>query len=112
MRGENVFLRDEAHLDVELVEFALEAVGARVFVAEAGRDLEIAVEARHHQQLLVHLRRLRQRVELARMQARGHEEVARAFRRGSRQDRRREFVEARLASCACAASEITSLPRA
>ena len=44
--GEDVLLRDEAHLDVELVELAGRAVGARVLVAEAGRDLEIAVEAR------------------------------------------------------------------
>ena len=64
-----VFLRDEAHLDVELIEFARQAVGARVLVAETGRDLEVAVEARHHQQLLVLLRRLRQRVELAGMDA-------------------------------------------
>jgi hypothetical protein len=64
-RGEHVLLLDEAHLDVELVELARQAIGARVLVAEAGRDLEVAVEARHHQELLVLLRRLRQRVELA-----------------------------------------------
>ena len=52
-RREHIVLLDEAHLDVELVEFAGQAVGARVLVAEAGRDLEIAVEARHHQELLV-----------------------------------------------------------
>ena len=57
---------DEAHLEVELVELARRAVGARVLVAEAGRDLEVAVEAGDHQQLLELLRRLRQRVELAR----------------------------------------------
>ena len=90
---EHVVLRDEAHLEVELVELARQTVGARVLVAEAGRDLEIAVEARHHQQLLVLLRRLRQRVELAGMQARRHEEVARAFGRRSGQDRRLELEE-------------------
>ena len=37
---------DEAHLEVELVELAGRAVGAGVLVAEAGRDLEVAVEAR------------------------------------------------------------------
>jgi uncharacterized protein with PIN domain len=87
---------------IELVEFARRAVGARVFVAEAGRDLEVAVEARHHQQLLELLRRLRQRVELARVQARRHEEVARAFRRGGRQDRRLEFGEALIDHAAAA----------
>ena len=79
-RREHVLLLDEAHFDVELVELAGQAVGARVLVAETRRDLEIAVEARHHQQLLVLLRRLRQRVEFARMNARRHQKVARAFR--------------------------------
>ena len=95
-RREHVFLLDKAHLDVELIELARQAVGARVLVAEARRDLEIAVEARHHQQLLVLLRRLRQRVEFAGMNARRHQEVARAFRRGRRQDRGLEFEEALL----------------
>ena len=95
-RLEDVFLLDEAHFHVELVEFARQAVGARVLVAEAGRDLEVAVEAGDHQQLLILLGGLRQRVELAGMDARGHEEIARAFGRGRRQDRRRELVEARV----------------
>ena len=66
--GENVFLGDKAHLQVELVELARRAVGARVFIAKAGRDLEITVEARHHDQLLELLRGLRQGVELAGVQ--------------------------------------------
>src|SRR3546814_6421037 len=45
-RGEDVVLLDETHLDVELVEFARQPVGARVLVAEAGRDLERAEERR------------------------------------------------------------------
>ena len=71
---EHVLLLDEAHLQVELVELAGRTVGARVLVAEAGRDLEVAVEARDHDQLLELLRRLRQGVELARMHARGHQD--------------------------------------
>ena len=67
-RSEYVFLRDEAHLEVELVEFARRTIGARILVAEAGCNLEIAIEARHHDQLLELLRRLRQRIELARVQ--------------------------------------------
>ncbi len=78
-RLEHVLLRDEAHLEVELVELARRAVGARVLVAEARRDLEVAVEARDHQQLLEHLRRLRERVELARMDPARHQVVARAL---------------------------------
>ena len=95
-RVEHVLLGDEAHLQIELVELAGRAVGARVLVAEARRDLEIAIEARHHDELLELLRRLRQRVELSRMDARRHQIVARAFRRRRGQDRRLEFEEALL----------------
>lgn len=35
-RLEDVFLRGEAHFDIELVEFAGRAVGAGILVAEAG----------------------------------------------------------------------------
>ena len=62
---EDVFLRREAHLQVELRELGL-AVGAQVLVAQAARDLEVALEAGDHQELLVLLRRLRQRVEACR----------------------------------------------
>ena len=95
-RSKHIVLLDKAHLEVELVELARQAVGARVLVAKTRRDLEVAVEARHHQQLLVLLRRLRQRIELARMNPRRHQEVARAFRRRRRQDRGLEFEEALL----------------
>ena len=44
--GEDLVLRRVGHLDVELVELARRAVGARGLVAEARRDLEVAVEAR------------------------------------------------------------------
>ncbi len=93
-RGEHVLLRHEAHLDVELVELARAAVGARVLVAKAGGDLEVPVEAGDHVELLVLLRRLRQGVELAGMQARRHQEVARTLGRGGGQDRRLELGEA------------------
>ncbi|MNV34162.1 hypothetical protein D3C71_1255690 [compost metagenome] len=96
-RGPDIFLGHEAHFDVELVEFAWQTVGTRVFIAEARRDLEVAVETGHHQKLLVLLRRLRQREELAFVDARGNEEVARAFRRGCGEDRRRIFGKAHLA---------------
>src|SRR6202035_5184121 len=38
-RAEHVLLGDEAHLDVELIELAGRAVGARILVAQPGRDL-------------------------------------------------------------------------
>ena len=90
--GEHVFLGDEAHLDVELVELQ-RAIGAQVLVAETGRDLEVAVEAGDHQQLLELLRRLGKRVELARMDARGDQKVARALGAGRGQDRGLELGE-------------------
>ena len=93
--GEDVFLGDEAHLDVELVELQ-RPVSAQVLVAETGGDLEIAIEARDHEQLFELLRGLRQGVEFARMQARRHQEVPRAFGRRSRQDRGLVFEKALL----------------
>ena len=69
----------ERHLDVDLRELGL-AIGAQVLVAEALDDLEVAVEPADHQDLLEDLRRLRQRVELARVHAARHEVVARALR--------------------------------
>ena len=84
---------DERHLDVELGEFRL-PVGAKVFVAETAGDLEIAVEARNHQELLVELRRLGQRIEMAGMKAAGDQEVARPLGRAAAQDRRLDLDEA------------------
>ena len=95
-RFEHVLLLDEGHLDIELVELAGGAVGARVFVAEAGRNLEIAVEAGGHDQLLELLRRLRQRVEGARMEPARHQEVARALGRARGQDGRVALHEAQV----------------
>ena len=83
---------DKAHLQVELGKLGL-AVSPQVFVAEAARDLEIAFDARHHQQLLQLLRALRQRIKLAGMQAAGHHEIACAFGRALEQDRRLDLEE-------------------
>ncbi len=71
-RRKNVVLRDEAHLHVELIEFSGQPVSTRVFVPEARCDLEVAVEARHHDELLELLRRLRQRIELPGVKPRRH----------------------------------------
>jgi hypothetical protein len=56
-------------------------VAPRVLVAVAAGELEVLVHARDHEDLLVQLGRLRQSVELARIQARGHEVVAGALGR-------------------------------
>ena len=66
----------ERHLDVDLRELGL-PIGAQVLVAEALHDLEVAIDAADHQDLLEDLRRLRQRVELAR-DARGSARGSRA----------------------------------
>ena len=92
-RIENILLRDEAHLHVQLIEIGGRAVGTGVLVAETGRDLEVFVEPRHHQKLLELLRCLRQGINLARMQARRHDKVTRALRRRGRDDRRLKFVK-------------------
>ena len=72
---DDILLVDERHLAVDLCELRL-SVGPEVFVAEALGDLEITVEATDHEQLLQRLRALRQGVELSRVHARGHYEVA------------------------------------
>ena len=72
---EHVLLLDEAHLEVELRELE-RAVGALRLVPPAARDLVVAVEAAAHQQLLVELRALRQRIERPRLEPERDHEVA------------------------------------
>jgi hypothetical protein len=88
----DVLAVDERHLDVDLRELHL-AVGAQVLVAEAAGDLEILLHARDHEDLLELLGRLRERVELAGVDARRHEVFARAFGRALEQRRRLDLVE-------------------
>src|SRR5258708_1242928 len=65
-QGEHVLLIAERHLQVELCELGL-TVRAQVLVSEAARYLVVALDTGHHQQLLQHLRSLRQSVEAAGM---------------------------------------------
>src|SRR3546814_13061899 len=44
---EDVILRDEAHFEIKLVEFARRTIGTGVFVTKARRALEIAIELRN-----------------------------------------------------------------
>ena len=55
---EHVLDADEGHLEVHLRELEL-TICALVLVAEAANDLEVAIEARDHEQLLHDLWRLR-----------------------------------------------------
>lgn len=84
--GEHLVLADEAGLGVELHELVL-AVGAQILVAQAAGDLEVAVGAADHQQLLVELRALGQGVELAGLLAARHQELAGAFGGGGHEHR-------------------------
>ena len=79
-------LAGKRHLDVDLGELGL-PVGPQVLVAEALHDLEVPIHARNHQDLLEDLRRLRQREELALVDAARHQVVARALGRGLGQNR-------------------------
>ena len=72
--GDDVVLVGERHLGVELHELEL-AVGPQVLVAQAAGDLEVAVEAPDHEQLLEQLGALGQGIERARLQPRGDDEV-------------------------------------
>ena len=90
--AEDVVLVDEARLHVELRELEL-SVGAQVLVAHAARDLVVAIEAADHQELLGDLGTLRQDVELAGLQARRHDELARALRRRRPEQRRLDLAE-------------------
>ena len=84
---------DERHLDVDLRELHL-TVAAEILVAKAPGDLEIFFDARNHEDLLELLGRLRERVELARPDARRHEVFARALGRALEQRRRLDLNEA------------------
>ena len=92
MRSEDVLALHEAHLQVELRELRL-AVGAKVLIAEAARNLEVALEAGDHQELLELLGRLRQRIETAGVHTAGHKVVAGALRRALDEDRRLNLEE-------------------
>jgi hypothetical protein len=92
-QSDDVLLLDEGGFDVELGELGL-AVGAEVLIAVAARDLVVAFHAGDLEQLLEQLRRLRQGVPGARLEASRDEEVAGTFRCGLRQGRGLDLDEA------------------
>ena len=90
--GDDVVLLDEAHLHVELGELRL-PVGAEVLVPVAAGDLVVPLQAADHEQLLEQLGALRQRVEGARPQPRGHHEVPGPLGGGPGEGRRLDLDE-------------------
>ena len=70
----------KTHFNVDLSKFGL-TVGAQILVAEAFCNLIITVEPGNHKQLLIKLRRLRQRVKTPLVNAGRNQIVARAFGR-------------------------------
>jgi hypothetical protein len=86
---------DEGHLEIHLGELEL-AVGALILVAKASGDLEVALAAADHEQLLDDLRGLGQRVERPRVVAARDEEITRTLRGRSSQHRRLDLQEAAL----------------
>ena len=97
--GHDIVLIDKGHFLVHLGELRL-AVSAQVLIAVAAGDLEVAVKAGQHQNLLVQLRALRQGVEMAGLHTAGHQIVTGTFRRGLDQGRGFNFGKVVIAEIA------------
>ena len=89
---ENILHIHKGHFQVDLGEFRL-TVSTEILVTEAACDLDIAVHARNHQQLLVDLRRLGQGIEFAVMHTGRDQIVSRTFRCGLHHHRRFDLDE-------------------
>ena len=79
---EHILLAGKGHLHIHLIELAGRTVTASVLIPETGSNLEIAVKACGHQQLLELLGSLGQGIELAGMLSGGHQIVSCALGRG------------------------------
>ena len=84
-RKDIIFLY-EAHLDINLGKLRL-TVGTQIFIPETSGNLEVPFHSCNHQQLLVDLRRLRQRPETAVVDSGRNQIVTGTFRCRSCQDR-------------------------
>ena len=69
------------------------AISAQVLVAKAVGDLEVAIKTGDHEDLFVELRRLRKRVEAARLQPRGNQKVPGTLGGALNQGRRFDLEE-------------------
>ena len=95
-RLKHIFLGCECHFHIHLVELAGGTVGTGILVTEAGCNLEVAVEAGGHQQLLELLGSLRQSVKLAGVVPGRHEIVTGALGRRRGEDGGSHLQEALL----------------
>ena len=90
---QHFLLRDKAHFQIQLGELRL-PVGAQILITETAGNLEIPFHAGDHQQLFQLLRRLRQGIKTALLQAAGHQIIPRPLRRAFNQDGRLNFQKA------------------
>ena len=84
---EDILLSHEAHLEIQLIELSGRSVCSGILVAEAGGNLEIFIKTGSHEQLLILLRCLGQRIEFSFKFSTGNNIVSGALGRRSTQDR-------------------------
>ena len=84
---EDILLGHEAHLEVQLIELSGRSVCSGILITEAGSNLEILIEAGSHEQLLILLRCLGQRIEFSFKFSAGNNIVSGTLGRRSTQDR-------------------------
>jgi hypothetical protein len=74
-----IFLFDEAHLAIDLVELTWVTIRAWIFISETWSNLEVLIHTTYHEELLVLLWCLRESIEFAMMEARWNEVVSSSF---------------------------------
>ena len=84
---EDILLGHEAHLEVQLIELSGRSVCSGILITEAGSDLEIFIKTGSHEQLLILLRCLGQRIEFSFKFSTGNNIVSGTLGRRSTQDR-------------------------
>ena len=83
-------LVNKRRLYIDLGEFRL-PVGAQILIAKALHDLVVAIHSAHDEELLEHLRRLRQCIEITLPHTARHKVVSRTLRCRARQHGRFDF---------------------
>ena len=86
----NIVRCNERCFDVDLGKLRL-AIGPQIFIAKRFRDLKIFLHPGDHEELLVLLWCLWQRIKFPRQQPAGNQKVASAFRGAFAQNRRLDF---------------------